>query len=335
MFRVLTLTIVSTLACSVVVCGQSNERRMIADHSQKNLTAEDSQADGIVQIKIGQLFKPGDTTYAVIDRKTLAGLPPLPTGFVAFRDQGYKVTTQAIASGEHAVIFYVPSVKSADEFSRLVVFHLEEDELSPLGKSWEPVTLVPGGWDKNFFQFTSEKAYGQLVPDFASRRIAAIVDEFGIFVIAVIPDTHQVPKEPFTQIEFLASSSPESMRTNEQVTHTLTIKNNGPVRAEEVNLRESVNPALEFQSATTTQGKCTQSPRSMDRVFCHLGPLDVGSTATIQIVARFFKFTNLNEERTSARSTVELVFKKKATDFTDITTQRIVDFDTVILKANP
>lgn len=335
MIRVLTLTIVTTLACSVVVCGQSNERRMIADHSQKNLTAEDSQADGIVQIRIGQLFKPGDTTYAVMDRKTLAGLPPLPTGFVAFRDQGYKVTTQAIASGEHTVIFQVPSVKDENEFNHLAVFHLEDDELSPLGKSWEPVTVVPGGWNKNFFYFTSEKAYAQLVPDFSSRHIAAIVHGFGIFVIALIPDTHELPKEPFTQIEFSATGSPETMRTNEQVTHTLIIKNNGPVKAEEVNLREWVNNYLLFQSVTTTQGKCAQSPESIDRVLCHLGPLDVGSTATVKIVARFSPYSNLHNDRTPVKNTVELVFKKKATDFTDITTQRIVDFDTVILKDNP
>jgi len=335
MIRVITLTIVTTLACSVVACGQSNERRMVADQSQKNFTAEDSQADGVVQIKIGELFKPGDTTYAVLDRNALADLPPLPTGFVAFRDQGYRVTTRAIASGEHTVVFHVPSVKSEDEFSHLAVFHLEDDELSPRGKSWEPVTVVPGGWDKNFFHFTSEKAYGQLVPDFASRRIAAIVHEFGIFVIAVVPETIDAPKEPFTQIEFSASSIPELMGINDQVTHTLVIKNNGPVLAAEVNLKETINPYLEFQSATTTQGKCAQSTRSIDRVLCHLGPMGVGSTATIKIVVRYSKNSIMSRNPWPASSMVELVFKKRPTDFTDITTQRIVNFDTVILNDNP
>jgi uncharacterized repeat protein (TIGR01451 family) len=335
MLRVLAFTIATTLACGIVACGQPNERRMVADRSQKNFTAEDSRADGIVEIRIGQLFKPGDTTYAMLDRKALAGLPPSPTGSVAFRDQGYNVRTEAIASGEHTVIFQFPSVTNDTEFNHLVVFHLEDDELSPLGKSWEPVTVMPGGWDKNFFHLTSEKAYEQLVPDFATRRIAGIVHEFGIFVIGVMPDTHEVPKEAFTQIEFTASSSPEEMRTNGQVTHTLVIKNNGPVRAQEVNLRERIDPSLEFLSVTTTQGKCTQSPRSMDRVLCHLGPMDVGTTTTVKVVVRFFKFTNLHNERTPVRSTVELVFKKNATDFTDITTQRIVEFDTVILNDNP
>lgn len=335
MIRVLTLTIVTTLACSVVACGQSNERRMVADHSQKNFTAEDSRADGVVQLKLGQLFKPGDTTYALMDRKTLSDLPPLPTGFVAFRDQAYRVTTEAIVSGEHTVIFHLPSVKDEAEFNHLVVFHLEDDELSPRGKSWEPVTVVPGGWNKNFFNFTSEKAYAQLVPDFSARRIAAIVHDFGMFVIAVIPDTHELPKEPFTQMDFSATSSPESMHTNEQVTHTLVIKNNGPVGAEEVNLREWVNSYLLFRSVTTTQGKCAQSPQSIDRVICHLGPLDVGSTATINIVAGYAKYSILHNERTPLKNTVELVFKKKATDFTDITSQRLVDFETVIIKGNP
>ena len=198
MIRLLVLTIVTILACSVFACGQANERRMVADHTQKNFTTEDSQADGIVQIKIGQLFKPGDTTYAVMDRKALADLPPLPTGFVAFRDQSYNVNTKAIASGEHTVVFHFPSVKDETEFNHLAVFHPEDDELSPLGKSWEPVTVVPGGWNKNFFHFTSEKAYAALVPDFSSRRIAAIVHGhgFGIFAIVLVPDMHELPKEP-------------------------------------------------------------------------------------------------------------------------------------------
>lgn len=334
MIRLLTLIILTKLVCCIVAVGQSNERRMVPDHSQKNFTAEDSRVDGVVQIKLGQLFKPGTTTYAVANRKSLTDVP-LPTGFVSLRDEAYRVTTDAIGSGEHTVIFHLPSIKDEAEFNRLAVFHLEDDELSPLGKSWEPVTVMPGGWNKEFFQFTSKDAYEQLIPDFASRRITAIVHEFGIFAIAVVRDTHELPKEPFTQIELSAASSPEEMRTNEQVTHTLVIKNNGPVRAEEVNLREWISSALEFQSATTTQGKCAQSPHSMDRVLCHLGPLEVGSTATIKVVVRFFKYANLNNDRAPYPNKVELVFKKKATDFTDITTQRIVDFKTVILKDKP
>lgn len=335
MLRLFTLTIVATLVCTIVACGQSNERRMVADHSQKNFTAADSRVDGVVQIKLGQLFKPGETTYAVMDQKALADLPPLPTGFVASRDRAYRITTKAITSGEHTVIFQFPSVKDEAEFNHLAVFHLEVDELSPLGKSWEPVTVMPGGWDKNFFHFTSEKAYGQLVPDFASRRIAAIVHDFGIFVIAIVPKNIDVPKEPFTRMEFSATSSPETMRIDEQVTHTFVIRNNGPVRADDVNLREWINPYLEFQSATTTQGKCKQSPYSMDRVLCHLGPMEVGSTATIKIVARYFKYSIMTRSPWPVRNTVELVFKRKATDFSDITTQRILKFDTVILNNNP
>ena len=333
MIRVLLLTIVTTLGC-VVVCGQSNERRMVVDQSRKHFVAEDSRADGVVEITLGQLFKPGNTTYAVMDRKTLTPVP-LPTGFVAFGDQAYRVTTDAIVSGEHTIVFHFPSVKDEAEFNRLVVFHLEDDELSPLGKSWEPVTVVPGGWDKNFFLFTSEKAYEQLVPDFSARRIAAIARDFGIFVIAVVPETLEVPKEPFTQIELTANSFPESMRTNEKVTHTLVIRNNGPARAEEVNLRESINSYLLFESVKTTQGKCAQSPRSRDRVLCHLGPMEVGSTATVEIVVRFFEHAILHQDRTPVGNTVELVFKKRATDFTDLTTQRIVEFNTAILQDRP
>jgi hypothetical protein len=63
--------------------------------------------------------------------------------------------------------------------------------------------------------------------------------------------------------------------------------------------------------------------------------MEVGSTATVQIVVGFFDHAILHKDRTPVGNTVELVFKKRATDFTDITTKRIVALNTVILQDRP
>jgi len=238
--RVVLLTTVLTFVCSMAACAHSTGRRLLPTESPKHLVVEGSQEEGIIEITLGQLFKPGNTSYAAMDRKTLKDVPPLPTGFVPYRDQAYTVTTEALVSGEHTIVFQFPSVNNQAEFNRLEILHLEEDELSPFGQSWIPVTVVANGWDKDAFKFISKAAYEQLLPDFSSHRVAAIAAGFGTFAIAIAPESYDVPKEAFTRMEMLPTSGPETARKREQVTHTFVIKNNGPIKAEDVNFREVI-----------------------------------------------------------------------------------------------
>lgn len=331
-FRILLAVIVALFGWSTSACGQSDNRRMIPAQSLKELASEDPTQEGIVQIKIGQLFKEGATEYTPIDRKTLKDAPALPTGFIPFRDLAYRVATKAMVSGDHVIIFHFPSVSNQAEFKRLEVLYLGEDEMSPSGKSWVPVTVVDGRWDENSFPSTSKTTYERFLPDFSSRRVAAITEDFGIFAVAIAPETYYAPDEPFTRMELVPTSSPVTARRNEQVTHTFIIRNNGPAKAEEVNFKEELNSELDFETATTSQGRCRQSNRSSNRVLCHVGPIAAGTTVTVKIVTRINEKTILNSDFEQTLSLAELGFKQRPTDFIYDKTQIFVEVRTAILK---
>jgi hypothetical protein len=305
---------------------------MVPAQSPKDLILEGGPQEGIVHITIGQLFKNGNTSYTPIGFKSLKDVPPLPTGYVSFRDQAYDVTTDAMVSGEHVIIFQVPSVSNETEFKRLKVLHLEEDEMSPVGKSWFPVMVVPDAWDETSFQFISKTQYEQLLPDFSSRRIAAITQDFGVFTIAISSETDALPSEPFTRMELISSSVPETAKQSEQITHIFIIKNNGPAKAEEVNFKEELNSELDFESAVTTQGTCAESTRSNGRILCHLGPIAAGATVTLRVITRLNKKAAFVDDVMRTISLAELGFKQKPTDFIYEKTQIFAEVRTVVLK---
>lgn len=332
MLRALLLLIVTIPGWSTVACAQSSSRRLMPSRSQKELVAEDSAQEGVVQITLGQLFKEGATEYTLLDRKTLKDAPSLPTGFIPYRNQAYRITTDAIVSGEQIIVFHLPSAGNQAEFKRLSVLYLAEDEMSPSGRAWIPVTVAADAWDENTFQSISKTTYDQLLPDFSSRRIAAISEDFGIFAIAIAPETYDVPKEPFTRMELVATSSPETARRNEPVTHTVVIKNLGPAKAEEVNFKEELNTELNFESVVASQGQCRQSNRSSNRVLCHLGPISAGSTVTVKIMSRINEKTVLTRDFEQTTSLVELVFKQRPADFIYDKTQILAEVKTAMIK---
>jgi hypothetical protein len=91
-----------------------------------------------------------------------------------FHDLVYHVSTDAVISGEHVIVFAVASANNQVEFNRIEILQLQEDEMSSSDKSWIPVTVVADGWNKEAFHFVSKATYDELLPDFPSRRIAAI-----------------------------------------------------------------------------------------------------------------------------------------------------------------
>jgi uncharacterized repeat protein (TIGR01451 family) len=331
-FRILLVVTVITFGWSTSACGQSANRRMIPAQSLKELVSEDPTQEGIVQIRIGQLFKQGTTEYESIDRKTLKDAPPLPTGYRPFKDQVYRVTTEAMVSGEHVVVFHLPSVSNQAEFKRLEVLYLDVDEMSPLGKSWIPVTVVDGAWDENVNRSIPKTTYDQLLRDFSSRRIAAISEDFGVFAIAIAPETYEEPKEPFTRMELVSTSFPEAARKNEKVTHTFTIKNNGPVKAEEVNFKEELGNDLEFESAEASQGRCRQSNRSTNRVLCHFGSMAASTNVIVKITMRVNKNALFTDSFRPITSRALLAFKQNSTDFIHDKTEILAEVETTILE---
>lgn len=331
-FRLLLILTVFLSGTAISSCAQEKPKRMIPGPSVKELVPESprEKEDGITQITIGQLFKPGTTEYTRIGAAGLKDAPPLPTGFVLFKDMVYRIRTEAITSGYQLTIFTLPSVENEADFSRMNILHLEDDEMSPSGFSWTPVTVFPGGWDDHF-HFVSRDQYDALEPDFKSKRLAAVTHEFGVFAVALAPASEVPSTGPFTQIEVIPRSSPVPVAVGEEVTHTILVKNKGARAAAEVDVKAELDPDFGY-TANSNQGSCKQSNESSGRILCYLGAMPAGSTATITVVGRVSRHIVLTKELSEFGNMLEVVFKVTPTDLVEADNQLFMQFDFKVLK---
>ena len=319
------------LNTATLACGQNNQRRMIPGASVKELIPEspNERVDGVSKIIIGQLFKPGNTEYTRVGAAGLKDAPPLPTGHVLFKDLIFQIRSEAVTSGYQLTVFNVPSAENEADFNRLSILHLEDDEMSSVGKSWQPVTVIPDGWDDHY-HFVSKSQYEALGPDFKSRQIAAVTHQFGIFLVALAPSELQ-STGGFTKIEISPSSSPQPVEVGQEITHTIIVKNKGLQAAAEVNVKVSLDAFFGYKG-TATQGSCKRSDQSTDTILCYLGAMPPGSTATITIAGRVASQPLLNDGINERVGELEAVFKANSTDLVDADNQLFTRFDFKILK---
>jgi len=288
---------------------------MAPGSSIKDLVPEspNEKEDGITQITFGQLFKQGTAEYTRVGATGLKDAPPLPTGYVLFKDLAFRVKTEAIIAGFQLTVFSVPSAENETDFGKLSVLHLEDDEMSPANRSWSEVTVLPRGWNEQM-HFVSKAQYEALQPNFKLRQLAAVTYEFGIFAIASAPQSAPERAEPFPEVTLKAMSSPEPVQAGEEVTHTITLTNNGTGAAAEVNIKEVLRK-LDYVSATPNQGVCKQKGAA-NVIVCHLGVLPGGASATITVVSRS-RQEWFPEDTTIIVNSISVVFKQRATDLVD------------------
>jgi len=333
-FRSLLMLALLFFATVTSSCAQEKSKRMIPGPSEKELVpdAPDPNQDGISRILFAQLFKPGPTQYKHVGSGALKNAPPFPTGYTLFKDRVYDVKTQAIiTSAFNITVFNVTSAENEQEFRKLAILHLEDDEMSPAGKSWNDVTLFTETADERIFHFVPKDRYDSLKPDFKSKQLAGVTDQFGIFAVALAPEFGIPSTEPFTQIEVVPSSSPEPVAVGEEVTHTIVVNNKGPNAAAEVNLKEELDPDFGYMSVTSNQGDCKRSNESTGRVLCHLGALPAGATATITIVAQV-RNNPLTKDGSKMGHSLQINFKHNSTDFVEADNQIFKDFTTTIVR---
>jgi uncharacterized repeat protein (TIGR01451 family) len=77
------------------------------------------------------------------------------------------------------------------------------------------------------------------------------------------------------------TASPNRATLGSPLTYTVTVRNNGPTQATDVELVDTVLGSVSFVSVTSSQGRCD---RLGGLVFCKLGALADGATATVTIV---------------------------------------------------
>lgn len=333
-FRVRSLLTVAFLVCATVTsaCAQEKPKLMVQGSSEFTVVPETlgEKEDGIAQITFGGISPPPKPTeYTYLGMSGLKDAPPLPTGYVLFKDLVFRVTTQALIAGSHLTVFRVASATTELDFGKLTILHLEYDALSPSNFKWEDATVFPGGWDEHFHHIP-KRLYDAAQSDFKSKHLAGITNEFGIFAIALAPQSEPQQSGPFPEVTVNATSSPEPAQGGQDVTHTITFANKGTTAAAEINFKEVFDPPLEFISSDTSQGVCKQKEAG-NIVVCHLGPLAGGGQARVRIITRT-RPDGIWKDRLELVTTLEVVFKETSTDFVDERGQIFTHFTTTLIK---
>jgi len=307
---------------SLPACGQTlSPASSTASPSQVAKDDVKSEADSpavsqseLVIVGYDYAGRHGSSKATRIDISQVKEARPLPTGYTLFNNIAYRVETEAIVLGHFFVTFKVLQAENREEFNKLRILHLKGDELSPTGWSWEDCTILLDKRKEGDTNATSNEKPERRAPDFAGRTISCRTSEVGVFVIALKEESQAEALRAFTKIHVSTVSSPDVLAVGENVTYTITIANEGPMSAGEVNLENTLETGLVYISATSSHGTCRQSSFSSGRTICNLGPLPAGASASINIVALFER--NVTAKGRGVQNTSSVVFKKNPTDFT-------------------
>jgi large repetitive protein len=94
--------------------------------------------------------------------------------------------------------------------------------------------------------------------------------------------TKEVTVSPEADLE-LKKTAPPSVTTGEELTWTLTAKNDGPSDANGVTVVDPLPPGASYLKSTPSQGSCTEAAGTLT---CKLGPLAAAGSATIAVTAK-------------------------------------------------
>jgi uncharacterized repeat protein (TIGR01451 family) len=81
------------------------------------------------------------------------------------------------------------------------------------------------------------------------------------------------------------TDSPDPVHVGQNLTYTVTVRNNGPEAATGVTLTDQLPKNAGFGSVSTTQGTCSLKPEKAT-VTCSLGTIASGGTVTVTIVVK-------------------------------------------------
>jgi len=239
---------VCLLLSGVVITGQQRDQKL---------------AEGPISVKLGDVFEKGKIQIKNTDLSTL---PALPRGYSAIPRLAYRITTDAVSVGPYTVVFGVPSITDEKTFNNLCVFHAEPDQFDPDSPVWIDRTAKP--------------SYA-LAHDFSHKTITAYSEELatGIYVIAKLTEKI-TPSTAVVDLEVIDQPATEVVQMPANITLSVNIKNNGPQSATDVGLRHELESGI-VVSMKASQGACKTRPF---RVYCKLGQLSVGQSATVSVV---------------------------------------------------
>ena len=86
---------------------------------------------------------------------------------------------------------------------------------------------------------------------------------------------------PAADLLVMKTDSPDPVTKGQPLTYSVAITNNSPGAAADVQLTDTLPANVQFVSATSTAGSCTQSSST---VACNLGDLSKGASVTVTII---------------------------------------------------
>lgn len=220
--------------------------------------------DGPFRVTFAQLFKDGKTDFDNLDPATVA---PLPKGYERYGKGGYKIDSEAVATGAHLVEFAFPSVNDRAVFESLRILRAEWDKVDEKA-FW--VDCVYGG-------------EGAFKSDFNARTIAVQVEHLGPFAVARLVE-EPVPNAGVADLSVEIVAPRERINGNTNARYEIKVTNRGPDDATNIHLSGAGFSSNQFVSASGPErghGRCKQDGSNYA---CKLDLLEKGQTAIFQIV---------------------------------------------------
>lgn len=252
--------------------------------------------DGITMLQFCWVFQSGLTMINRIGIEKLKELPvelepyrrhaqlagekirvdDLPIGFSIYKNLAFELKTAATMTGP-SVTLRLPSVRTEEEFDRLVLLHLDED------------SLVPGT-----LQWQQYGALGQQKSDFKTRTLTAEFRNTTIFHqatgmarLVVASFNKEEYDRSAVDLSITSAVGPPYVNLGEKFKYAISIRNWGGSgrAASDVVVNSTLRGAL-FVSGSATQGTCRQSINSTPVVVCELGKVEYGKTVTMTLTLK-------------------------------------------------
>jgi uncharacterized protein DUF11 len=253
--------------------------------------------DGLVSVNYCAVFQHGRTVATRIPKESIGNLPSgleqhlayakihgekirvdsLPIGHSLYRNMAFEIKTEAQPDGEYVVV-RVPSVKTKEEFDKLVILSLAED------------IEVPGllKWTRD------SNETRQLGSDFETRTLSAdfaFASAFrhGTGVARIVVASFDSATYEASALDLWIGSvvGPSYVRSGDSFKYRISIRNYGTqeVTATGVVFIFTLLGA-DFVGISSPNGRCGRSMHSTEACICELGPIPKYGTAVVQVTMR-------------------------------------------------
>lgn len=272
-----------------------------ASGRERTWVTESDTEDGLVSVNYCAVFKRGQTLASRLPKESIGELPSgleqhlryakltgekiridsLPIGHSLYRNMAFEIKTDAQPDGEYVVV-KVPSVKTKEEFDKLVILSLVEDIEVPGLLKWQR--------DSNETkQLGSDFETRTLSADFAF--VSAFRHDTGVARVVVASYDSAIYEASALDLWIGSVVGPPYVRGGDTFTYRISIGNSGSQGNTATGVVFTCDLVREdVVRISSPNGKCGRSMRSSDAFICELDPIPQHGKAVVQITVRARNF---------------------------------------------